>query len=254
VGTARTSRAFLPRRIAGHRDIRAENVFIDGYGRLVVGDLGRVKFKDEYVQRMQNEGVAVDQEDAEARLYHSAEVTNTDLGGVNDKLVSSAMANISRHYNPQQEDVYCGGTLLARMCCDGDVGRDIQQTEDENKLRIAKRIVDAKVPNAQALSRAYVCLVEKKPDIYLLEDIVKGKAEIAAGQSDWDQVKENAREHWGEHDAPRQRYNPNGPILDFDAIWDSLEWLRTERPATDAELQAAMKPLAGGRAFVMHLP
>ncbi len=248
VGAARTSRAFLPRRIAGHRDLKPENVFIDGYGRLVVGDLGRVKFEDEYMktyrERMLKQGVDVDQKDAAARLYHSEEVTNTDLGSVGQKTyMSSAMTNISRHYNPQQEDVYCCGTLLARMCC-ANLIHEVNETDDQNKLRIARRIeANANLPNAQALSRAYVCLVEKKPDIYLLEDIVKGKAEIAAGQS-WDQVKENARERW---DAAHQMYNPNG--LDFDAIWDSLEWLRTERPATDAELKAAMTPLDDGPAF-----
>jgi serine/threonine protein kinase len=237
----------LPRRIAGHRDLRAENVFVDGSGRLVVGDLGRVKFRDEYVSeyrdRMRLAGVDVDEEEAVARLQH-AEVTNTDLGGANRKFVSSAMANAiangSRHYNPQQEDVYCCGTLLATMC----YNRSDNPTGDPN----IDRAKIATVPNTQTLIRTHECLVEKKPDIYLLEDIVEGKAQVAAGQSGWDEVKENARRRWDENDEARQMYNPNGPNLIFDAIWDSLEWLRTERPATDAELQAAMAPLAGAAA------
>jgi serine/threonine protein kinase len=220
-------------RIAAHRDIKAENVFIDGAGRLAVGDLGRVKFYE-----LDEAAAAAGVAGAAAAAQHAAAVqtgVHTDFGAGNQTYMSSDYAANRRH-NPAKEDVYCCGTLLAVMC--GRFTHDERLDDARNRQYTAESI---RRKGGEPLSRVYTCLVDKRPDMFLLEDIVDGRAAVAAGGADeerqWREIEAKAREGWYDRESRRGRLPDEGH---FNTIWRDLEWLRTQLPASDDELKEAM--------------
>jgi len=201
-----------PCRIAAHRDIKADNVFIDEEGRLVVGDLGRVKFPPDPVEEAAASATVV---------VHTVTDSHTDFGAGNTAYMSRQYATGQR-YNPQKEDVYCCGTLLAMMSSSGRLQHNPMKEDVQNHLDTAARITETK---GEVLSRAYTCLVEKRPDMLLLEEIVR------------DTPSDEARASWH---AREQQRGGRPDDAQFDAIWHELEWLRVTPSATDAELRAAL--------------
>lgn len=223
--------------IAAHRDIKAENVFIDGAGRLAVGDLGRVKFYE-----LDEAAAAAGVAGAAAAAQHAAAVqtgVHTDFGAGNRRYMSSDYAENRRH-NPAKEDVYCCGTLLAMMC--GGFTHKEYLDDAINRQATAENI---RRKGGEPLSRVYTCLVDKRPDMFLLEDIVNGRAAVtaavAAGGPDeerqWREIEAKAREGWYDRESRRGRLPDEGH---FNTIWRDLEWLRTQLPASDDELKEAM--------------
>jgi serine/threonine protein kinase len=212
------------RRIAAHRDIKADNIFIDGEGRLVVGDLGRVKFPPDHVDEATASATAV---------VHTVTDSHTDFGVGNTKYMSRQYATGQR-YNPQKEDVYCCGTLLAVMSSSGRLQHDPRKDDAQNQRDTAARIAETR---GAMLSRAYTCLVEKRPDMLLLEEIVRDSPPNEAAA----RLREAAaRASWC---AREQQRGGQPDDAQFDAIWHGLEWLRVTPSATDAELKAALPGL-----------
>jgi hypothetical protein len=146
----------------------------------------------------------------------------------------------NRRHNPAKEDVYCCGTLLAMMC--GGFTHKDYLDDAINRQYTAENI---RRKGGEPLSRVYTCLVDKRPDMFLLEDIVNGRAAVtaavAAGGPDeerqWREIEAKAREGWYDRESRRGRLPDEGH---FNTIWRDLEWLRTQLPASDDELKEAM--------------
>ncbi len=168
-----------------------------------------------------------------------------DFGGGNQQYMSRDFAE-NRRYNPAKEDVYCCGTLLAMMCGGFKHDGSLSDLDDaRNRQYTAEKI---KRKGGEPLSRVYMCLVDhhdKRPDMFLLEDIVNGRAAVtaavAAGGADeerqWREIEAKARQGWYDRESRRGHLPDEGH---FNTIWGHLEWLRTQLPASDDELKEAM--------------